>query len=152
MAQRPIAPGAADLLRRSRINTALKAVAKKHDMLLRQVIQEQMDLLIDDLRVLTPIDTGAGAGTTQGAKRDLYKSHPAFKMKLPIGNFEGASGWQPYSKVTGKHWAVINPMWDAGYLKALNYNPTYSGANFLEEAVRRWRSRLMALANKRGRR
>ena len=148
--QFPIAPGASDILRRGRITDALKAVAKKRDMHLRQVISEQMDLLIDDLRVLTPIDTGAGAGTTQGKKRDLYKSHPAFKLGLPIGNFEGASGWQPYSKVTGKHWAVINPMWDAGYLKALNYNPMYHGANFLEEAVRRWRDRLTKLASKRG--
>lgn len=119
----------------------LLEAAKKHDLRLRELLQEQIDLTIDDLRVNTPKDTGAAAGTTQGARRPIYKRHPGFGMK--IGNAVGDTGWQEGAKTSVRHWAIVNPMWDP-YLRTVNYtHPT--NANFVEAAVRRMYERLIAL-------
>jgi hypothetical protein len=118
-------------------------VAKERGGKLADVLEVQVELLIKDLRDLTPKDTGAAAGTKDGARRPMYQSHPAALRGLTIGNFEGASGWQPYEKTNGRHWAVVNPMWDI-YLGARNYMGGV-GSHFVEEAVRRFRERLKNL-------
>jgi hypothetical protein len=130
------------LIGRSRtLRDALIAVAKKYDTALQQVVSEQIEKTIDDLRKHTPIDTGAGAGTTQGAKRNMYKSHPGFGMH--IGNNPGDTGWQVEKENDVRRWAIVNPMW-VPYLREVNYtHPTHG--NFLENAVQRMRQRLNAL-------
>lgn len=120
-------------------------VRKKYDLNLRELLQEQIDLTIDDLRVNTPKDTGAAAGTEQGSKRPMYKKHPGWGRK--IGNAVGDTGWQEGEKTTVNHWAIISPMWHI-YLREVNYtHPT--NANFVEDAVRRMRERLIHLRDKR---
>lgn len=130
----------APALRRERIRDVLMRIAKQRQTKLSNIIDVHVDMLITDLRNLTPKDTGAGAGSKEGAVRDLYRGHPAKEMGLPIGNFEGASGWQPHMKVSGTHWAVINPMWDK-YLVYRNYMAT-TDSHFLERAMTAFRARL----------
>ena len=141
MPQYPILPGQSRTLRRGELRDRLIALGKKHEQRLAVVLEHQIDMLIDDLRIITPKDTGAAAGTTQGARRDLYKAHPAFKMGLPIGTYEGASGWQPFKADNGRHWAVINPMWDI-YLAARNYLSKNGESHFVERAMEAFRDRL----------
>jgi len=140
MAIQSILPGQSDALRRSRMRDALLKVAKKHDKYLKQVITEQIDLTIDELRIETPKATGAAAGTTQGARKPMYRSHPGFGRT--IGNAPGDTGWQPYEADNGKHWAIINPMWQP-YLAVVNY--THIAGGFVDRAARNLRQRLLTL-------
>lgn len=133
---------AARLIGTSRtLRDALIAVANKYDTALQTVVTEQVDLTIDDLRINTPKDTGAGAGTIQGSKRSIYKSHPGFGM--PIGNNPGDTGWQVTKGNDVRRWGIVNPMW-VPYLREVNYTHPTDG-NFLENAVQRLQARLRAL-------
>lgn len=135
-----IIQGQSDLVRRGRFMAALKQTEMYHTMRMKKTLEVVIQDTIDDLRALTPKDTGAAAGTQAGARREIYPNHPAAKLGLPIGNFEGASGWQPKDSDNGKRWSIINPMWDI-YLKYRNYLGGV-GSNFVEEAARRMRDRL----------
>lgn len=123
------------------LRDALIDVAKKYDSSLKDVMQEQVDLTIDELRITTPKDTGAGAGTEQGARRAMYKSHPGYGKK--IGNNPGDTGWQLYKGNDTRRWGIINPMWEP-YLKEVNYADPENG-NFLETATRNLKARLRDL-------
>jgi hypothetical protein len=123
------------------LRDALIDVAKKYDTALKMVMQEQVDLTIDELRITTPKDTGAAAGTEQGNKRSMYKSHPGWGMK--IGNAPGNTGWQLYQGNDTRRWGIINPMWEP-YLKQVNYTHPTQG-NFLENAQRNLTKRLRDL-------
>jgi hypothetical protein len=122
------------------LRDALRAVAKKYDTALQEVLTEQIDRTIDDLRRLTPIDTGAGAGTDLVAHRPMYKKHPGYGMH--IGNAPGDTGWQPYKGKDVRRWGIINPMW-VPYLREVNY--THKNGNFLETAIRGLQDRLKKL-------
>lgn len=127
--------------RSSTLRNALRAVAKKYDVALQEVVRVQMEITIDDLRSTTPVDTGAGAGTINGAKRDMYFSHPGYGMH--IGNNPGDTGWQMEKENDVRRWAITNPMW-VPYLRVVNYtHPTHG--NFLENAVKHLQNRLRNL-------
>jgi hypothetical protein len=123
------------------LRDALLDVAKKYDTALKDVMQEQVDLTIDELRITTPKDTGAGAGTEQGSKRPIYKSHPGYGKH--IGNNPGDTGWQLFKGADTRRWGIINPMWEP-YLKEVNYTHPTDG-NFLENATRNLTKRLKDL-------
>jgi hypothetical protein len=114
----------------------LMATEQKHVQGLKAVLAQVIDDAIADLRNLTPKDTGAAAGAATG--RPMTPSHPGYG--LPIGNFEGATGWQPYMSDNGKQWSITNPMWEP-YLKYRNYLGG-AGSNFVEVAVQRMRERI----------
>jgi hypothetical protein len=123
------------------LRDALIDVRNKYDLNLQELVSDQVDKTIDDLRVMTPKDTGAGAGTTQGARRNMYKSHPGWGRN--IGNNEGDTGWQPFKLMDTRRWGIINPMWEP-YLRKVNYEHPTDG-NFLERAMNNLRDRLARL-------
>lgn len=128
-------PGQGDDLRRQRISAHFAQIAKKHKVRVKVVVDEVMKEVLQQLVETTPKDTGAAAGTTVGAKRPLYKTHPAFLEGRSIGNQIGQSGWQIINLNNSKKVAIVNPMWDE-YLKEVNY--LYS--NFVEAAAHTMRN------------
>lgn len=130
-------PGQGADLRRQRITKHFQEIAKKHKVRVKTVVEEVMQDTLGLLVQLTPKDTGAAAGTTVGAKRPMYKTHPAFLEGRSIGNQLGQSGWQIIHLNNAKKVAIVNPMWEE-YLKEVNY--LYS--NFVEEASRSMRANI----------
>lgn len=133
-----ILPNSSSTLRRGRIHEALKKAAERHGMRLRKMIDIQMEATIDELRKITPRDTGAAAGFPTGIA--MYKLHPGYGMS--IGNERGDTGWQPRSNHPN-HWAIVNPMWEP-YLKVVNYTHA-TQSHFLETAMQHLRERLKYL-------
>lgn len=131
-----ILPGQSSVLPRKTLASFLNRVQAKHEGRIKEYLQVIGDDAILLLRELTPKDTGKAAGTTQGAKRPAYASHPGFK--LVTGNMKGQSGWQLNWVANSKKFSIINPMWEP-YLKVYNYT---RGGNFVETAARQIRTQL----------
>jgi hypothetical protein len=93
-----------------------KFLAVKHKKRLGLQAHREMRRIQEDIKKLQPKDTGASAGDTSGAKRDIYSSHPAFG--LTIGNEIGDSGWQIDQNESAGTIKLRNPMWNK-YLKYL---------------------------------
>lgn len=127
-------------IRRGRFLDAIHAIKKKHEFRIRDILDDIGNETVAHLQAITPKDTGAAAGTTLGAKRVMYKWHPAFKMGLPIGNEPGDSGWQMTHTKNSNKFAIINPMWDP-YLKYVNYGHGDNN-NFVETAAAQMRESL----------
>ena len=102
--------------RESALRDHLRMVAKRHALNLTDLIEDQMRLTIEELRVTTPKDTGAAAGVEWGKKRNMHKSHPGWGMR--IGNEPGDTGWQIMSN-NPQHWAITNPMWVPIFVKLI---------------------------------
>lgn len=102
---------------------AVRAIARRQNKKYLDIYRKKMLKLMQELIATTPRDTGAAAGTTLGAKRGLYPSHPASYTPYIIGNQIGESGWQlRESREVGGQvtFGITNSMWDY-YLKYLEY-------------------------------
>jgi len=130
-------------IRRDSFVSFIRSVAERRSEKIMEAANRELMAMVEELRATTPKDTGAAAGTTVGAKRSLYPSHPASRQGLSIGNEPGDSGWQIYKSGDLKKIAIINPMWET-YLKTVNYT-SLTHANFLETARRHFLQRIKTM-------
>lgn len=131
--------GGASGFRRRDFVTAVRLAMEARGQKMREVLEDIGNETVAHLRAITPKDTGAAAGTTQGANRPIYKSHPGYRMG--IGNEPGDTGWQLKWVNTASKFTIHTPMWDF-YLKYVNYEG--KNGNFVETAVREMRTKLKA--------